>query len=327
MMGTSESVLLPNGGGLDLNPIGGCSKPDQIDPIQREPTDSYSSQDILPDGWESCKIMRRASLRARKSVGMLNWKPNLRMGAAFFALVASTGVIGGCANNHRASDRVKTGPTQQLKPAPAREVIVVAPVLNLSNSTEFDVLKVTDAVASEAVGFPGIAVVPVNLTLAALAREGKSRVETPAEAAELARQFGAQATLVTAVTEYRPYDPPVIGLIMQWYVLPEASAGPGQVANTHDPNACSTLPELSDIQNAGPRAQLQRVFDAANEDVLAEVKTFAHQRDGHSSPYGWQRYIKSQELYVRYCCWSLIRSILAVEKSQWVVSAADEARL
>jgi hypothetical protein len=84
---------------------------------------------------------------------MLLTKPRIRMGTAFFALVAATGVSGGCASAHPGNNT-----HQPHKPIPPRQVIVVAPVLNLSNSTEFDTLKVTDAVASEAVGFPGIGV-------------------------------------------------------------------------------------------------------------------------------------------------------------------------
>lgn len=320
MTNAIERMLRPTGV-LDSDPDRCCSKPPQISPTRRGLVHTYSHGDILPDAWNSCKIMRRASLRARKSVGMLLTKPRIRMGTAFFALVAATGVSGGCASAHPGNNT-----HQPHKPIPPRQVIVVAPVLNLSNSTEFDTLKVTDAVASEAVGFPGIGVVPVNLVLAALAERGTTRVESPAEAVELARRFGAQATLVTAVTEYRPYDPPVVGLIMQWYAVPDAPlSADGQTALRPDSNACETAAALSVIPT-GPQTQLQRVFDAAHEEVRDEVKSFARRRDGHLSPYGWQRYIKSQELYVRYCCWSLIRSILAVEKSEWAVSAA-EARL
>jgi hypothetical protein len=321
-MDATEVILLPERRATNSDLDWDRSKSPQISPIRIVAADAYSSQDILPDALEVCRIVRRASLRARKSVGMVVQQTRFRMCAAFFALVAlAGGGTPGCAGSRCDSS------TQQFKPIPARQVVVVAPVLNLSNTTEFDTLKVTDAVASELVGFPGIAAVPVNLTLAALAREGKTRVESPVEATELARQFGAQATLVTAVTEYRPYDPPVIGLIMQWYAVPEATPGQNShLARAQDFASCSGLPELSGFSDVGPRIQLQRVFNAADEEVLDEVKNFAHQRDGHSSPYGWHRYIKSQELYVRYCCWSLIRSILAVDQSEWAVSAASEAQ-
>jgi hypothetical protein len=252
---------------------------------------------------------------------MLFRKPPSGMGMALAALAASLGVGAlGC-------DGAKGQPkVSQLKPAPATQVVVVAPVLNLSGSSDFDPLKVTDAVASELVSFAGISAVPVNLTLAALARQGKNRVESPAEAAELARAFGAQATLVTAVTEYRPYDPPVIGLIMQWYTASGGAPAAAEAGSTADPAAGQQASELVTRADAGPRTQLQRVFDAADEDVLDEVKKFADERDGHNSPYGWHKYVKSQDLYVRYCCWSLIRSILAVDQPLWAVSGIREAQ-
>jgi hypothetical protein len=251
---------------------------------------------------------------------MLLNEPRLRLGLAVFAPAALLLATSCTEGRHDIGQH-------QLKPAPPRQVVVVAPVLNLSGTTEFDQLIVTDAVASELVGFPGISAVPVNSTMGALALRGKARVETPADAIELARQFNAQATLVTAVTEYRPYDPPVIGLIMQLYVVPASpTSANGAVTNAGDRSICSGTPELSDINESGPRVQLQRVFDAANEEVLEEVKSFADDRDGHSSPYGWHRYTKSQELYVRYCCWSLIRSILAVDQPEWAITAVSEAR-
>ena len=50
-------------------------------------------------------------------------------------------------------------------------------------------------------------------------------------------------------------------------------------------------------------------MNAADERVTHEIKEFADQREGDDSPYGWRKYVKSQELYVRYSCWSLIGTI------------------
>ena len=46
---------------------------------------------------------------------------------------------------------------------------------------------------------------------------GKTAVETPQDALDLAGELGADATLVAAITEYQPYDPPIVGVVMQWY--------------------------------------------------------------------------------------------------------------
>jgi hypothetical protein len=169
----------------------------------------------------------------------------------------------------------------ELPPLP--RTVVVAPVLNLSGNSQVDALAVTDAVASEMVSFPGVTVIPVNNVLAALAETGRASVQSPPEACQLARDFGADGTVVVALTEYRPTDPPLVGMILQYY----QAAGDG----------------------ATPRVQVQRVFNAADNRTLVEMKEYGEDRDGGRSPYGWRKYAHSQELYVRYCSWSLIRSM------------------
>lgn len=204
--------------------------------------------------------------------------------------------VSGCVRKHCA----------EKPPAPPPRVLIVAPVLNLSGNHDFDSLKVTDLIASEFQGFPGVAVVPVNRVLAELATEGKTAVETSGDAVRLARMFGADATIVVAVTEYNPYHPPVVGLTMQWYAA-------GMSTGTED--AAGSRASASDaLSAAAPRWQVQRVFNAADEAVLDEVEHYADDRDGHRSPYGWRKYVQVQELYVRYCGWALIRTMLALDR-------------
>lgn len=208
--------------------------------------------------------------------------------------------VTGCAQRH------------EPPPPPPPLVLVVAPVLNLSGSDEFDSLKVTDLLASEVVGFEGVQAIPVNLTLAALARRGKASVDSPEEALELAREFSADATLVLAVTEYRPYEPPVIGLVMQWYYEPRraGTAGLDPVASSR---SAQGPPVTLAAEARGPQfLQRQRVFNAADDTVKKELKRYAKHRDADDSPYGWQKYVKSQELYVRYASYSMIRTMLGL---------------
>jgi hypothetical protein len=207
--------------------------------------------------------------------------------------------------------------------APPPRVLVIAPVLNLSGSRDFDALKVTDLVASEFQSFPGIAVIPVNLTLAELQRRGKEAVESPEDAIDLARVLGADATIVTGVTEYNPYTPPVVGWVMQWYA---AGAGPMVSGGTAEGPPGEAGPGLSAAPRPVPRYQIQRVFNAADEGVLDQVRSFAEERDGHGSPYGWRKYIRSQELYVRFSCAATIRSMLALDKNDRAAVKPNEAK-
>lgn len=197
-------------------------------------------------------------------------------------------------------------------PPRAVRIYVLAPVVNLSGSEDFDPLKLTDLIASEFLSFEGVAVVPVNLALAELARRGRSAVETPEEARELARALGADAAVVIGVTEYDPYDPPVVGLVVQCY--PVAAPGRGGGLDPVSASRSASLPaRLSAAGTELPVVQVQRVFNAADERVLADIRSFARKREGAAGPYGWQRYVKSQELYVRYCGHAVILSMLSEE--------------
>ena len=227
-------------------------------------------------------------------------------------------IVSGCA----APQRGAVGTESEFTPL----TVVVAPVLNLSGVPEVDTVKLTDFVAGELQSFRRVAVVPVNLTLAALARRGQNCVETPADATALAHEFGADATVVTALTEYDPYDPPRVGLVMQWYavdrqVLPAIAIGGAPDVAPARPEA-----ELSADAPVGPSLQVQRVFDAASQEVLREVRQYADARSGHPSPHGWHRYTKSQELYLRYCCWAVIRTMLRQQEPEFSAAAPHEVK-
>lgn len=211
--------------------------------------------------------------------------------------------VSGCSHRSAAPD--------VSQPSARPLVLVVAPALNLSNSSLVDTVKLSDVVASELLSFESIAVIPVNLARAALAARGRTHVRSPDEARELAAEFGADATLVAAITEFEPYEPPRVGLVLQWYEAAGNRASPSDF----DPVRASRSPgELTATSLSGgdaPRLQVQRVYDAASETVDAELRQYWKQRDGQTSPYGWRKTVVSQELFIRYCCWSGIRSMLS----------------
>ncbi|MCG3126789.1 MAG: hypothetical protein CHACPFDD_01644 [Phycisphaerae bacterium] len=195
-------------------------------------------------------------------------------------------------------------------------VVVVAPVVNLTGGTDLDPLQVTDIIASEFVARGNISVVPVNLTLAALARRGVTQVESAAEAIELARELGADATVVAAVTEYRTYEPFIVGMVLQWYEPRELAP-----AERFDPvgasRAACPVEHASDAGDAlEPRFQIQRTFNAAEGWVLEDVRRHAAARPGADGPYGWRVHLKSQDLFVRYCSRSLIETISTLGRSR-----------
>lgn len=254
--------------------------------------------DTLPDHRSPAKIPVRASLLRPDNAGSERIRVRTARTAKLALAMVSIGLAAcGCAAGARSYRAVET-------PLPPTRVVVVAPVINLSGNEEFDGLQLTDIVAAELSSFRALAVIPVNLTLAALARVGKTRVETPEDALALAREFGADATLVTAVTHYDPYVPPTLGLILQWYEPTrnawEGSApAPGAAELAADPAARPYM-----------QWQVQRVFRAADERVTDEVREFAGLRDGAESPLAWRRYTHAQKHFAEFCSWSAIRTML-----------------
>ncbi len=193
-----------------------------------------------------------------------------------------------------------------------RATIAVAPALNLSGSADFDPSRFADLMASELSFAEGIRVIPVSRVLGVLAAQGLDRVESARHAGELAEWLGADAVLVFAVTEYDPYDPPSIGISAQLYgSRPRVGV---ELAGPVDPGERmgeeSRPPELPAVHVL---AESQRVFDAAHDAVVAEIRAFASSRDADGGPYGWRRYVVSQQEFIRFCCHATIHALLTGE--------------
>lgn len=194
--------------------------------------------------------------------------------------------------------------------------IAVAPALNQSGSTTFDANRVADLMAGELMHADRVSVVPVSRVLAVLGSQGKDRVESPAHASEVAGRVGADAILVFAVTEYDPYDPPSLSISAQLYA---ATPRPAYGAPDDEDGGGSELPK----SGGGGRmlAQTQARFDATHADVVEDIKDYARRRGADGSPYGWRRYIVSQQDFIRYCCHATIRGLL--NGQGWPVLAGE----
>lgn len=203
------------------------------------------------------------------------------------------------------------GPTERVSianPALNPITIAVAPALNLSGSNDFDENRVADLMASELAYADGVSVIPVSRVLAAAATQGLKGVESPTHALELVELLGADAILVFAVTQYDPYDPPSIGISAQLY-----GVWPGPRFGAVDPTALSRQASLAAAQRRPDRpamVETQRVFDASHGSIVAEIREFARLRGGDKGPYGWRKYVVSQQHFLRYCCHATIGALL-----------------
>lgn len=185
--------------------------------------------------------------------------------------------------------------------------VAVAPALNFSGSSAFDGVKVADLMASELTQVSGVGVVGVNRVLAVLAEQGTVQIQSPHHAVMVCERIGADAILVFAITEYDPYRP-IVGVAAQLY-------GRRTAGKSLDPVAASRMarpfPVAPDAEASRPWAEVQRTFNGVHKDVQDLVEDFAERRSGDESPYGWRKYLASQELYLRFCCYTVAADLMS----------------
>jgi hypothetical protein len=194
--------------------------------------------------------------------------------------------------------------------------IAVAPALNQSGARVFDPVRIADLMASELSYVRGVEVIPVSRVLTALSDDQELVIKSPEHAQAVIERLGADGMLVFAVTEYEPYDPPIVGLAAQLYRAGE------RPMDGFDPIAMSrrTIPFESSAPQAhlSPIAQKSTVFDARHDSLLRDVQKFAENRTGKDSPLGWREYVVDQQAFVRFCCHETLVGIFGSDLQEHV---------
>jgi hypothetical protein len=205
-----------------------------------------------------------------------------------------------------------------VSPYPDVRTIAIAPAINLSGTRDFDLFVVSDTLFGELSQVNGLNILPLNKTLAAMERLGIRSIDDPKTAQKLADAVGADLLVIPAVTAYDPYNPPVIGLILQLYT---STAGGAPVVKTDV--AHSNAPSIITLDGAGGGAQLQQpvsmvnaVFNAANQSVRREMHNYAVGRTEYGTALEEQRYLMDIDAYMRFCCHAMARRLMDVERSR-----------
>ena len=191
------------------------------------------------------------------------------------AFLAAAAASTGCAHVDRRGERL-------VNSLPGIRVVVVAPLMNLSTNPHVDLVSVTNAFASELAQVDGLTVVPMGRVYQYLAQQEQATVGSPEEARALAAVFGADATIVAAITEYDAYYPPRTGMAAQLYrssVAESSNFDPVMAAR----NAAEF--SLDDAALRRPQDQVSRIFSARNRDVQELARIYSYERLADDSPH------------------------------------------
>jgi hypothetical protein len=125
---------------------------------------------------------------------------------------------------------------------------------------------------------------------------------------EVCSRLGADRILVFAITEFEPYTP-TVGIAAQMYGLHRTSVNIDPVATSRMARPFPVMRE----ERHRPWSQVQRTFNGEHEAVQYELRDYAESRGEDESPYGWRRFLASQRLYLRFCCFAVARELMQQE--------------
>lgn len=225
-----------------------------------------------------------------------------RAGGAALALLAAAGCAG-------AGKYAKTPPAN---PFPDVRIVAVAPVMNQSlRLVKPDTLdELSEVFASELAKFPGFTVVRPQ-RMAALARaKGILSLTNMQEAVDLAREAEADAVAAVAITDWREYPPPRLGIAVQmfrtrsWHLT---SRDISQWVESGKPFAIERGKEGHVL------ASFERVIDAHHVRWREELTEFggAHSPDDHANPNGSQYWLVDRYFFEFASHW-MLREMVAM---------------
>lgn len=177
----------------------------------------------------------------------------------------------------------------------------VAPLRNESGTTLIDGFEVTDKVILAVEEVRGLRCLPLNRVLEAMRALEMQSVRTPEDARRLAASLGVDGLIVGSVTAYDPYNPPKIGMMLALFVASDSMNAGSAV----DPRSLSVQPTdanstASAARSRSPATVVSQTLDAANHQVLMDVKAYAQGRHDDRSALGWEVYLESMDRYSQF---------------------------
>ncbi len=200
-----------------------------------------------------------------------------------------------------------------VKPCPIPEdlrTVAVLPFVSRAPIGREAVEEFSDIFASEWVKTAGVRVVR-PAAIAPSIGPGRQTLSLE-EAVRLARGVKADAFVTAAVTDYDPYEPPRIGLSVQFLRTSAQSLSGPEVDRLVQSASwrCGPLP-LGREAAGHWIAAFERVYDAHDRRVRSELCAYAGGHEAGDTPFGREReFLAVQPRYMQFVSNQIIREIL-----------------
>lgn len=239
--------------------------------------------------------------------------------AAMFALLPAILSLALCACGGTQKDRALTPPRVLVAPydsVSGETLWAVAPLRNESGTTLIDGFEITDKIILAVEEVRGLRCLPLNRVLETMRSLELASIRTPDDARLLASALHVDGLIIGSVTAYDPYSPPKIGLSLALY----ASPGSMLASTDFDPRTLNTQPTDPSATAAATRGRtpasvVSSVLDAANHQVLMDVKTYAQGRHDDRSALGWEVYLASMDRYAQFAAHHVVDRLV---QNEWL---------
>jgi hypothetical protein len=168
------------------------------------------------------------------------------------------------------------------------QTVVVLPAINQTLEPRFDGLEFGNLLASELVKFEGFRVVRPLLVQASLAPG--QRILSVDDAIRAGKGFKADAVLAVAVTDCDPYDPPRIGVSLQFLRVQGRELSGADIDRLVQSASWRRGPFPMGREKAGHFMDaFEDVYDAHEERIRREVRQYAHAQEAEDTPFAGER--------------------------------------
>lgn len=185
-------------------------------------------------------------------------------------------------------------------PYPDLQVVAVLPFQNGTVDARFDGMEFGTILASELIKFEGFrALRPVDFKRAMEAGEKVSSLD---DILRIARKLKADALLVVQVTDYDPFDPPKIGVSVQFLRVQAKSLSGADIDRIVQSASWRRGPFVLTREKAGHLIDaFETVYDAHEERTRRELVAYAQAQEESDSPFAPEReFMAVQARYVQF---------------------------
>ncbi len=230
-----------------------------------------------------------------------------KVNIVFLSLILALASLTGCNNADNASKLEFKNPYR-----PNLWTVAVVPFKNDSGSEALNTIAMTDEFYTELASVQdNIQVLSVNHVLAAQHRLGLTKIKDADDLSAIAEEIGADALFVGKITRYQPYQPPLIGIVVQVYEQRQPHMVELADSDDFDPSEMSRQPTTFELEN-GPVlkavVQVNDVFDAGNKDIIQQVENYSTLQ-AKETPLGVNKILTSSG-YMRFVSHQVIGRLL-----------------